>query len=163
MHFRRINQRLVGLDGGLQLSDLRLLGLEQLRRGPAFFSQRGVAREIGLGVDELSLIAFQVCGVLVDQGLIGTRVDLREQVPRMHGLAFSEIDADDLSLDLGANDVGVVRDHRAHTAKIDRHVVLDDRSGDDRHRGRRGGRGSGPLQRLEVRQIDTAGRNSSNQ
>ena len=64
----------------------------------------------------------------------------------MHGLAFGEVDADDLPLDLGAHDVGVVGNHRADTAEIDRHVMLGDHPGDDRHRGRRSGRGSGLLQ-----------------
>ena len=45
----------------------------------------------------------------------------------MHGLAFGEVDADDLPLDLGAHDVGVVGNHRADAAEIDRHVMLGDR------------------------------------
>jgi len=45
----------------------------------------------------------------------------------MYGLALGKVDADDLPLDLGTHDVGVVRNHRADTAKIDRHVMLVDR------------------------------------
>jgi hypothetical protein len=51
----------------------------------------------------------------------------------MHGLPFDEVDADDLSLDLAAHDDRVIGDDGANTGQIDRHVMLSDRSGDDRH------------------------------
>jgi len=155
LHLRGVNQRLVGLDSRLQLPHLRLLGLDQLWRGPALVPQLAIASEIGLGIDKLGLIALQVSRVLVNQGLIGTRIDLREQVAGMHGLALGEVDADDLSLDLGAHDVGIVRNHCADTAKIDRHVMLRDRSGDDRHRGW-GRRGSDLLQCRSMREVHEA-------
>ena len=44
----------------------------------------------------------------------------------MYRLPFGEVNADKLPLDLGANDVGVVRNHRADTAEIDRNVMLGD-------------------------------------
>src|SRR3979490_3413931 len=71
----------------------------------------------------------------------------------MHGLAFGEVDADDLPLDLGAHDVGVVRNHRADAAKIDRHVMLGDGPGDDRHRRRWSGRGIDLLQWLDMPEV----------
>ena len=83
---------------------------------------------------ELRLIAVAVGGHLIELGLVGTRIDLREQVAGMHGLPFGEVDPDELALDLAAHDDGVVGDHRADAAQVDRHVVLGDRSGDDRHR-----------------------------
>ena len=98
----------------------------------------GVAGEIGLGVHELGLIAIALGGHLVELRLVGTRIDLREQVAGMHGLPFGEVDADDLSLDLAAHDDRVVGDDRADAGQIDRHVMLGDRSGDDRHRRDRG-------------------------
>ena len=163
LHLRGVDQRLIGLDGRRQLPHLRLLGFEQLRSGPALLPQCGVAGEIGLGVDELGLIALKVGSVLIDQGLVGARIDLRQQVAGMHGLAFGEVDADDLPLDLGAHDVGVVRDHRADAGKIDRHVMLGDRCGDDRHR-RRSRRGIGLLQGMTVGQVQqTAGRECGSQ
>ena len=120
-----------------QLRHLRLLRVQQLRRGKALLLQRRVAVEIGLGVGELGLVAIAVRGELFDLRLIGTRIDLRQQVAGMHVLPFGEVDADDLALDLAAHDDGVVGDHRADAGEIDRHVVLGDRSGDDRHRRRR--------------------------
>ena len=87
----------------------------------------------------MGLIAIAVRAELVDLSLVGTRIDLGEEVADVHGLPFGEIDADDLSLDLAAHDVGVIRDYRADAGKVDGHVVLLDRSGDDRHRRRRTG------------------------
>ena len=104
---------------------------------------------------ELGLVALQIARVLIDQGLVGARIDLREQVASMYGLAFGEVDADDLPLDLGAHDVGVVRNHCAYARKIDRHVVLRDRRGDDRHR-RGSGRRSGLFQRVNMREVRQA-------
>ncbi len=99
-----------------------------------FCAQLGVAIEIGLRVRELGLIAIARGGDLVDLRLVGPRIDLREQVAGMHGLPFGEVDADDLSLDLAAHDHRVVGDDGADAGQIDRHVMLSDHSGDDRHR-----------------------------
>ena len=94
---------------------------------------------------------------MIDQGLIRTWIDLREQVAGVHGLAFGEVDAHDLPLDLGAHDVGVVRNHRADTSEIDRHVVLGDHPSDDRHRGCRSWCGSGFLQQASMHEVQQAG------
>ena len=51
-----------------------------------------IASEIGLGVRELGLIAIARGGHLVELRLVGTRIDLREQVAGMHGLPFGEVD-----------------------------------------------------------------------
>src|SRR3979409_1818516 len=93
-----------------------------------------VTLEIGLGVRELGLIAIARRGHLVELRLVGTRIDLREQVAGPRGLPFGEIDADDLSLNLAAHDHCVIGDDGADSGQIDRHVMLIDRSGDDRHR-----------------------------
>jgi hypothetical protein len=53
----RGDQRLVRLDGGLELRHLRFLRIEELRRRKAFLLKRRVAVEIGLGVRELGLVA----------------------------------------------------------------------------------------------------------
>ena len=104
-----------------------------------------IAREIGLGIHELGLVAVAIGGQLFDLGLIGPRIDLREQIAGLDGLSFGEGDLDELSLDLAAHDVGVVGDHRADAAQVDRNVLSvdgrsDHRDGDVRHRnGRRGG------------------------
>ncbi len=82
----------------------------------------------------------------------------------MHGLTFGEVDAEDLPLDLGAHDVGVERNHGADTAKIDRHVMLGDRAGNNRRRGWRSGCGSRLLQRVNMHEVQkTAGRDQGRQ
>src|SRR6202035_3941709 len=48
-----IDERRLGFDGVLQLRHLRLLGVEQLRRGVARLGERGVAVEIGLRIGQL--------------------------------------------------------------------------------------------------------------
>ena len=102
---------------------MRLLGVDQLRRGPALGPQFVVAVEIGEGVGELGLIAIAGGGHLVELGLIGTRIDFGEQVAGIHGLPFGEGDLGDLSLDLAAHHDGVVGDDGADAAQIDRHVA----------------------------------------
>src|SRR4029077_2562844 len=57
LYIRGFDERLVTLDSRLQLRDLRLLGVDQLRRGKAPAQQRRVASEIGLGILELGPIA----------------------------------------------------------------------------------------------------------
>ena len=102
LHLGGVDQRLVGLDRRLQLRRLAPSGSRPAAASPSPCSPKcGVALEIGLGIGELRLIAFAGCRSLVDLRLIGARIDLREQVAGMHGLAFGEVDADDLSLDLG--------------------------------------------------------------
>jgi hypothetical protein len=61
----------------------------------------------------------------------------------MDGLSFGEVDADELALDLGPHDVGVVGNHGADAVLIDRHVMLRDHAGNDRDRRRRCGRDGG--------------------
>src|SRR5262249_28968821 len=140
--------RLVGLDCGIELRDLRGLGLDQLRSGPAFIAQCRVAFEIGLRVRELGLIAGAVGVRLFELRLIWTRIDLGEQVAGLYALPLGEIDFCDLPLDLAADDHGIVGDHRADALQIDGYVVADDGTGNDwngwdRRRARRGRRASG--------------------
>src|SRR6516225_1112465 len=131
LRLRPFDRRLVGLDGRLQLLDLRLLGLDQLRSGPALITQRAIPFEIGLRVRQLSLIAGAVRVRLIELRLIRTRIDHGEQIAGLHGLPFGEVDFGDLPLDLAADDHGVVGDHRADALQIDRHVAAVDGAGND--------------------------------
>src|SRR6185369_4625899 len=124
LHLGRLDQRLVGLDRGLQLADLRLLRLDQLRCGPTLAAELVVAREVGASVGELSLVALQISFELVDLGLVGAWIDLREQVAGMNSLSFGEVDADELALDLRSHNVGVVGNHGADAVLIDWYVML---------------------------------------
>ena len=124
----RLDQGLVGLDGALQLRHLRRLRLDQLRGGPTFLAELGVAAEIGLRVCKLGLIAIARGRHLVDLRLVGPWIDLCEQITRMHGLPFIEGDLGDLPLDLAAHQHRVVGDDRTNAAQIDRHVLAADHS-----------------------------------
>ena len=64
LHICGVDERLIRLDGCLQLRDLRLLGIDQLWRGVAFARERYVAIEIGLGILQLGLVALprERCG-----------------------------------------------------------------------------------------------------
>src|SRR5262249_14678209 len=130
LHLCRFDQSLVGLDGGLELTDLRLLRFDQLRRSPTLVPKLIVTLEIGAGVGELGLIAFEIARELIDLRLIWSRIYLREQITRMHGLALGEVDTDDLALNLGSHHIGVVSDDGADTVQIDRDIMLRDRAGD---------------------------------
>ena len=98
------------------------------------FASECVAVEIGERIRQLRLIAIAVRRQLFDLGLIGTWIDLGEQVAGMDSLPFGEVDADELALNLAAYDHRIIGDDGADAGQIDRHVVLSDRSGDDRHR-----------------------------
>jgi len=127
------DQRLVRFDRALQLRNLCRLSLDQLRRCPAFLTELAVTIKIGLGILELSRVTIARGGHLVELRLIGSRVDLRKQVAGVDGLPFAEGNLGDLPLDLAAHDDGVVGDHGADAAQINRYIMLSDRSGDDRH------------------------------
>ena len=99
-----LDHRLVGLDRALQLRDLRLLRVGQLRRRKAFVLQLRIAAEIGHGIVELRLIAIAIGGHLVELRLVRPRIDLGEQVAGLDGLPFGEGDLGELALDLAAHD-----------------------------------------------------------
>src|SRR5262249_25056075 len=142
LRLRPLDRRLVRLDRRLQLRDLRGLRLDQLRSGPALVPQRGVTLEIGLRVRELGLVAAAVRVRLIELRMIRARINHGEQVAGLYGLPFGEIDFRDLSLDLAADDHGVIGDHRADTLQINWHIAAGDGArnhGDGWHhrRGRR--------------------------
>ena len=60
LYVSSVDECLIGFDGILQLRDLRLLGVQELRRGPALLLKRRVAVEIGERIRELGLIAIPV-------------------------------------------------------------------------------------------------------
>jgi len=66
------------------------------------------------------------------------RVDLRQEVPGMHRLAFLEGDLGDLPLDLGTYGIGVVRLDGADAAQVDRDLPAFDGLRDNRYRRRAG-------------------------
>ena len=81
--------------------------------------QRLIARQIHLGVGEIGLVARQLALRLVERRLIGARIDLGEQVARLHHLAFGEIELDQHAADLRPHRGGGQRRHRAQRIERD--------------------------------------------
>ncbi len=67
----------------------------------------------------------------IERGLIGARIDLRQQLPALDLLAFLEGDLGELAIHLRGHLDRVERLHGAEPLKIDRHVPRDDRRGGD--------------------------------
>src|SRR5215831_8735819 len=138
-----LDDRLVGLHHRLQLRELRLLGIDQLRRREPFALEGGVPVEIGLGVLHLRLIAVAVRYRLVELRLVRPRIYLGKKVALLYGMALREGDVDELAADLAAYNHIVVGDDGAHATQIDRHVAVLDLLRDHRDRWRRSRRFGG--------------------
>jgi hypothetical protein len=104
------------------------LRIDQLSWRRFFRHQLRVATEIDVGVGKVRLVAVAVGNRLVELGLIGSRIDLRQQIALFHRLALVENDLDELAGDLAADDDIVKGDDRADAAQVNRHIVADDRS-----------------------------------
>jgi hypothetical protein len=85
------------------------------------------------------------------------QADLGEQVAGANRLAFGERDPRELSLDLAADDIGVIRDHRADTAQVNRHVLAAHLAGDDRYRRWRAERRRSCCRRTDARRCHLGG------
>ena len=93
-----------------------------------------VAFEIALGVGELRLVQRLLGDRLVELRLIGGRIDLGEQVAFLDVLAFLEIDAEDVAIDLRPNGDSVPGLRRANTVEVDRDIADAGLGCDDGHR-----------------------------
>ena len=140
LDFGLLDQRLIGFDRTLQLGDLRLLRVGQLWRCIALVLQLRVAAQVGDCIGELRLIPIAIGDHLVELRLVGPWIDLGEQIAGLDGLPFGEGDLGELTLDLAPHNVGIVADHRADAAQIERHLVTAHDAGDNGHRGRCDGR-----------------------
>src|SRR6202161_2187913 len=99
---RVLDNRLIAFHRSLKLSDLGLLGIDELTGRKAFCLQRHIATEIGLGIVKLGLIAIPICNGLVELGLVWARVYFCENITLVHGFSLTETDLDQRSGDLAA-------------------------------------------------------------
>ena len=95
-----VDLRLVELDRAFVLIDdvdliLRLLACDRVLGRELL-----IAREIDARLVERRLVAQQLAGLLVERGLIGAGIDLRQEVALLDLLALLEGDRDDLARDL---------------------------------------------------------------
>ena len=97
-----------------------------------------VALQIELGIGEQRFVVRLGGDDLVELRLIGTRVDLGEQIAGLHVLALDEDDFVQGPVDANVDGHGVVGLNRAEPGEINRHVAGLRHRGD--HRYRRNGR-----------------------
>src|SRR5471032_1862502 len=85
----------------------RYLGIELLFRNRILGQQTLVAGQVDPGVFQLRLVAQQRALRLVQAGLEGARIDLRQLLAGLHLLAFDKIEALQHAADLGVHDGGI--------------------------------------------------------
>ena len=136
--FCRLDGGLIGVDRRFCRVDFGLLGIDVLQRLGVPQHQRLEPRQVLLGVDQLRLVLALLGYGLIERGLEWRRIDFREHVAFTDVLALTEIDRDDLAVDLGAQRDGVEGLDRAEGVVIDRDVLLC-RLGDNNGNRRRSG------------------------
>ena len=114
---------LVGLDGGFEIVDLGLLLIDGLLRAGSLAHQVLKAVEVLLIGDELGLVLGALGLGLMEHGGERALIDDGESVAPLDLLAFDEVHACELAVDLAADGDGVGRLHRAEPVEIDRHVA----------------------------------------
>ena len=100
---RRLDGGLIGVDRRLCRVDFGLLGIDVLQRLGVPQHQRLEPRQVLLGVDQLRLVLALLGYGLIERGLEWRRIDFRQHVAFADVLALTEIDRDDLAVDLGAD------------------------------------------------------------
>ena len=110
-----------------------------------------VAIEIDLGIGELRFVLRLLGDRLVELRLIDDGIDARQHVALLDVLAFLEVDAEQLAVDLRTHGHGVERLDGADGVEIDRHIGAG-RGGDEhRHRPLGGEAAAAPLLRRRSR------------
>ena len=95
-----------------------------LAGGKILLGESLVPLQVKLGIGERHLILRLLGNGLIERGLIGPRVDLRNQVSRLDKIALLEGDLDDLAVDPAFDSHGIERLHRTETGQQDRKVGL---------------------------------------
>ena len=113
---------IIGLDQRGLRDDGRLLGVELLFGGEILLRQRLVALQVELGVVERGFVLRLLGNDLIERGLIGPRVDLRQQITGLDDVAFLEGDLDDLAVDTAFDSHRVEGLHRAEPGQQHREV-----------------------------------------
>ena len=138
IELRGLHLRLVGDDRRLVLGDQRLLVRHLLLGDRILLAQRQIAVEIALRLGEQRLVLGQLALRLRERGLVGSRIDLGEEVALLDDLAFVEPQLLQLARDLGADGHGLEGRDGAERVDGDRHVAERD-SGDSNGLRRRSG------------------------
>ena len=131
---RAFDRRLVGLHQRRVLRDQCLLRVGLLAVDGVGGGELFVAVEIDLRVGELRFVLRLLRLRLIELRLIGSGIDAGQHVTLLDVVAFLEIDAEQLAVDLRADGDGIERLDGADGVEIDRHVRLGRRSDQHRHR-----------------------------
>ena len=106
--------------GALVLLDQELLVGDLLLRDQVLPAERLIPLEIGFGLFQKTLVVCEGPLGRVQGGLIGARIDLREEVAFLNDLALLEADRQQLPVDLGLHGD---RRERRHGSQRGNHVV----------------------------------------
>ena len=121
------------------LLDQILLVGRLLHRDAVLGQQQLVAREVRHRLVQQADVVRERALVLLDGGLVRTRVDLRQELALLHDLALVEADRQQLPVDLGLHGDAGERRHGAEPGQGDRQGSSGDGGGADRLRGGAGG------------------------
>ena len=139
---------LVGQDGCLEVVDLGLLLIDRLLRARTLDHQRREAVEVLLVGHQLGFVLDPLCLGLIDHRLVRPRIDHGEHVAFVDLLAFDEVDALQLAVDLRADGDGIDGLHRTQSVEVDGHVARRGFHHGDGHR-----RGLGSLRLPSARRV----------
>ncbi len=134
LHLRKVDLRVVGLHGGLELPDQRLLGIELLLGRGLLRVEVGVALEVDARVAELREVARALRLGLLELCLEGARVELREELAFLHVLPFDEAHALELTVDARLHGHARQRCDGADSRAEDRDILHLHPHGGDGHR-----------------------------
>src|SRR6266851_2274356 len=129
-----VDLRLIRFDSGLILGDERHLRVSGLPGDRVLRHQRIVPFEVELGILQQGLVLGELRFGLLERHLIGSRIDLGEEVALLDHLALLEGDLGQIAVDLGFDRDRRERGDRPELAQRDRHVAFLHRNHPDRHR-----------------------------
>src|SRR5690348_8822347 len=140
LRLRRLDGRLIGIDGRFGHIDLGLLQVDVLLGLVALLRERLKSRQVLLIVDQLRFVLALSGDGLVERGFQRRRINLGEDVALPDFLALAEINRDDLAVDLRTNSNRVEGLNRAKGVRIDPDVAHRCFGDSHRHRWPGGGR-----------------------
>ena len=119
----RIHGGLIGPHNALELPHQGTLRFVLLRRYVVALGKFGVAAKVVAGVFKLGLVFGKIAQGLIQAGLKGTRVYLRQQVAGIHALALGKVQMQQLTVNPAGHKHVARRQHRAKTVKKMRHIL----------------------------------------
>src|SRR5439155_15045503 len=123
LSLRAVDCRLVPTDLRLELRHGGALRIDLLFWSEVARRQITEALQVELCVGEIGFVLHLFCSSLVERGLKGTRIDLRQEIARLDVLTFGEGDLYQFAVDPRLDGDRVKRLYRAETGEVDRHIA----------------------------------------